>query len=540
MGKKLLLDCTLRDGGYVNDWNFGHNNLVNVFERVTGAGIDAIEIGFLDERRPFDMNRSIMPDVADVEKIYGKLDRKKTMVVGMIDYGTCGFEHLCPASESWLDGIRVIFKKDKAVEAMNFCRKVKALGYRVFSQLVSVTSYTDEELIEVLHLVNEVHPFAVSMVDTYGLLNPTSLSHLIQVIDQNLDPDICLGFHAHNNFQLGFINAVTLLDSNLDRDVLVDGSLYGMGKSAGNAPLELIAMYMNDNCGKHYDVNALQEAIVTSILDIYSRNPWGYKLFFYIAAKNRCHPNYVSYLMNKRTLSVSAMNEILQMIPEEEKLGKNMKMLEQLYLTYMKNECDDTAVTEKLKGELLDRHPGRKILVLGPAASIRLQKEKISDFIQENQPLIFSVNYIPEDFRPAYIFITNASRYLQMETGLHDEENQDIRLIATSNLTKSGGSFEYVLNFSSLIDEKAEFPDNSLIMFLRFLIRIGAGEVYLAGFDGYTPNDVNYFEQSMEYSFVKDKADSLNRYASDFIERHRKDLRVHFVTDSHYCQEKIR
>ena len=192
--------------------------------------------------------------------------------------------------------------------AMEFCRQLIAKGYKVFSQLVSVSSYSDDELHEVVSLANDIHPYALSMVDTYGLLNPKSLTHIMEVIDQNLDRDICLGFHAHNNFQLGYINAMTVLESDIDRNVLVDGSLYGMGKSAGNAPLELIAMSMNEKFGKNYDVSEMQEAIVTSILDIQKRSPWGYQLFYYIAAANKVHPNYVSYLMNKRTLSVTEIN----------------------------------------------------------------------------------------------------------------------------------------------------------------------------------------------------------------------------------------
>lgn len=111
MGKIKLLDCTLRDGGYVNDWKFGHDNIVSIFERLVDANVDIIEIGFLDERRPFDMDRSIMPDTDSVGKIYGMLDRKQADIVGMIDYGTCGIQNIKPCSESYLDGIRVIFKK---------------------------------------------------------------------------------------------------------------------------------------------------------------------------------------------------------------------------------------------------------------------------------------------------------------------------------------------------------------------------------------------------------------------------------------------
>ena len=143
MGEIKLLDCTMRDGGYLNDWNFGHDNLINIFERLVDAKVDIIEIGFLDERRLFDINRSIMPDTDSVKEIFGRLDRKSTMVVGMIDYGTCSIENIRPCEDSFLDGIRVIFKKHLREPAMQYCAQLKALGYKVFTQLVSVTSYED-------------------------------------------------------------------------------------------------------------------------------------------------------------------------------------------------------------------------------------------------------------------------------------------------------------------------------------------------------------------------------------------------------------
>ena len=116
-----LLDCTLRDGGYMNDWEFGHNHLCSIFQRLTDTGVDFIEIGFLDERRPFDRNRSIMPDTRSANRIYGKLDKGRAVVLGMIDYGTCSLENIQHAKETFIDGIRVIFKKHVMREAMEFC-----------------------------------------------------------------------------------------------------------------------------------------------------------------------------------------------------------------------------------------------------------------------------------------------------------------------------------------------------------------------------------------------------------------------------------
>ena len=120
-----LLDCTLRDGGYINDWEFGCDDLVSIFERMVSAGVDIIETGFINESRSFDANRSIMPDTDSVQKIYGRVDKQGAMVVGMIDYGTCGLDKLTPCKDSYLDGIRVIFKKHLMKEAIAFCEKVK-------------------------------------------------------------------------------------------------------------------------------------------------------------------------------------------------------------------------------------------------------------------------------------------------------------------------------------------------------------------------------------------------------------------------------
>ena len=122
-------------------------------------------------------------------------------------------------------------------EAIAFCRQVKHLHYKVFVQAVSITSYNDEELMELIGLVNQVEPYALSLVDTYGLLHKEDLQHYFEMTNEFLKPSIGIGYHAHNNFQLAYSNCIELLETEIERMLLVDGTLYGMGKSAGNAPL---------------------------------------------------------------------------------------------------------------------------------------------------------------------------------------------------------------------------------------------------------------------------------------------------------------
>ena len=269
-----LLDCTLRDGGYLNDWNFGHDNIVNIYERLVSAEIDIVEIGFINESRLYDADRTIFPDAQSINEMYHGLSRGNSMIVGMIDYGTCGLDKLIPARDSFMDGIRVIFKKEKMKGAIAFCKEVKRLGYKVFAQAVSITSYNDEELMELIDMVNKLEPYAFSLVDTYGLLHKSQLLHYFNFADEHMKDSIGLGYHSHNNFQLAYANCIELMEMPpRKREIIVDGTLYGMGKSAGNAPLELLATYMNDNLNKKYHCSQLLEAIDVTILDLFKQIP---------------------------------------------------------------------------------------------------------------------------------------------------------------------------------------------------------------------------------------------------------------------------
>lgn len=527
-----LLDCTLRDGGYVNDWHFGASNIVNIFERLVSAGMDIIEVGFLDERRPFDPDRSIMPDTDAVQKIYGDLDKGNSLIVGMIDYGTCGIEHIAPASECFLDGIRIIFKKQKMHEAIAFCHQVKQLGYKVFAQAVSITSYNDEEFEELLGLVNGLKPYAFSLVDTYGLLHKSKLMHYYNAADEMLKPDIGIGYHAHNNFQLAYANCVELLENPpKERMLLVDGSLYGMGKSAGNAPIELLAMYMNEHGMKHYHSSQLLEAIDVTILDIYRQIPWGYSFKFFLSASHDCHPNYVSYLMDKQKLSVKSIHEILDMLRGEKKLLYDKDYIEDLYVEYQKQTTlVDKDAVNRLMGEL----SGKKILLLGPGNHVSDEKEKVYEYIGRNHPVIIAINFMPADYQVDYLFISNAKRYVQLSSAIA-RMPREVKLIATSNVTKASGSFDYTLQYSDLLDEEAMIVDNPMIMMIHLCSDHQVKEIALAGFDGYTTSQTSdYVNPNMAHSFSKEKALELNADVESSLKRIEHLAELNFITTTHY------
>lgn len=536
MPKISLLDCTLRDGGYLNDWEFGHDNIVNIFERLVSAEIDIIEIGFLNESREYDTNRTIFPDAVSVNRTFDGLSKGRSMIVGMIDYGTCGIGQMIPAGESFMDGIRVIFKKEKKEGAIAFCRQVKALGYKVFAQAVSITSYNDAELMELIRLVNDLEPYAFSLVDTYGLFHKNRLMHYFEFVNAHMKTTIGLGYHSHNNFQLAYANCIEVMElPGIRRQVVIDGTLYGMGKSAGNAPLELLATYMHDNLGKQYHCSQLLEAIDVTMLDLYKQIPWGYSFKFFLSASKDCHPNYVTYLMDKKKLSIKSVNEILDRLEDSRKLLYDREYAEQLYVEYQKTECDDGKDRAHLKNWL----QGRQVLLFAPGKNVMEQRDRIIAWIREKASenvVKIAINFVPTGLPVDAVFISNAKRYVPLSTKL-SQSREKLTTLATSNVTKASGAFDYVFNYSTLLDEQALIVDNPMIMLLKLLHEVGAEHVALAGFDGYVKADApNYVNPNMDHAFSREKAQEINQDVVSSIRR-LGDLgfTMEYITDTLYA-----
>lgn len=533
MKKVQLLDCTLRDGGYINDWGFGRSTILCMFERLVDSGVDIVEVGFLDERRPFDVDKAIQPNTKSFDAVFKGCDKKRSLAVAMIDYGTCGIENIAPREEGFLDGIRVIFKKQKMQGAVEFARQVQERGYLVSLQLVSITSYNDYELLDLISLINGFDPFAVSMVDTYGLMHRTEMDHYFDLLDHNLHPSIAIGYHSHNNFQLAYSNEIEMLTHTTDRLLIVDGTAYGMGKSAGNAPLELLAMHLNERYQGNYDLNQILEVIDGNVLRIYEKNYWGYSLLYFLAAANDCHPNYISYLMDKKSLSVKAINSIVKALDEPWKLNYNKGIIERLYQAYQKQEKLHTC-TPKEMGSLFDR---KTILLLGPGKTTLSKKEEITKFIEEHTPVVISVNCIPNGFRPYGVFISNAKRYgmlFHQFKCLH-EEMPKCKVMGVSNIVGVGGDFDYIFDYEELFDGGEIIGDNALIMILRMLFQCQVDKVVLAGFDGFSPQtEENFYDEYLELSADFQRLLQVNEAVKERIKQFREKLDIVFLTKSLY------
>jgi 4-hydroxy 2-oxovalerate aldolase len=204
--------------------------------------------------------------------------------------------------------------------------------------------------------------------------------------------------------------------------------------------------------------------------------------------------------------------------------------IEQLYIDYQKNECDDVTSYQNLKNSL----EGKDVLVIGPGKNIIVEKHRISKYIADYKPIVIAINFIPVDWRPNYLFITNSKRYVQQAASISQNEGA-IKFIATSNVTKSNGKFDFVLDYESLIDRDAVFMDNSFIMLLKVLIKSSVKHIELAGLDGYSTNgESNYFSSKMEYDYAKQKGEEINAYVNKTLKEIKNQISLEFLTQTVY------
>lgn len=525
-----LLDCTLRDGGYVNEWKFGSSRIHYMLQRFIKAKMDIVEIGFLDERREFDKDRTIFPNTESLNKVYGEVDKQNTTLVAMIDYGTCGIENIQNQSETLIDGIRVIFKKPNMYKAIEFGKQLQEKGYLLSLQLVSVTSYEDRDILDFCDAANKIMPYAVSIVDTYGLMHKDKAKHYFELLNHNLAPEIAIGYHSHNNFQLAYANTIELLDMKTDRTLILDGSAYGMGKSAGNAPVELLAMHLNENYGKEYDINHLLEIIDTCVMPIYNQKRWGYEVLYFLAASNNCHPSYIEYLLDKKTLSVKAINKIVGEIEPQKQLNYDKDYIKELYTKYQSQKYEDTAAIDSLK----EKYNGKDVLLVLPGKSATTEKDKVVEYINANEVETIAVNFIPEEYTVNTVFVGNSKRYGMMQDQIRNMEHKSL-LITSSNVTSLNKEFDYMINIERIMDTREDIVDNSAAMIINLMRLVGAKSMTFAGFDGYGEHlEDAYCEECISISDDRERLERVNAQMKDKIQELAGEMPISFLTPSMY------
>ena len=522
MGQINLLDCTLRDGGYCNQWKFGKNNIKKIIMGLEEAGIEIIECGYLDESTIYDEDCTRYQNLEQGENF---LVKGKSQYVNMVNYGELELQNIPPYENTIIDGLRVAFHKKDMDLAIEFCENIKKKGYKVFMQPMVVLDYTDEEFLYLVRKVNELQPYAFYIVDSFGVMKKKELIRIFYMIEHNLDETIWIGFHSHNNMQLSFSNAQILLELQGNRNIIVDSSIFGMGRGAGNLNTELFGQYLNDNYGKYYNINPLLVLYDEVLLKFYNQKGWGYSLANYLSAKYNCHPNYAIYLEEKNTLGIGDLDKIFQRLNSEKKNSFDKEYIEKLYLEYMTQYSIQQRNIEDFR-KLIEK---QEILIIASGQSSKNEKDKIINYIEKNNCLVISIN-AEYPYRTAdYIFVSNIRRYKQIDKALKS------KLIITSNILCDESYL--TLDYDMLTNNYEEVKDNAGLMLLEFLANQGVKKVNIAGMDGFSHNlEDNYADKEMIVRTSNKVFDKRNIGLNASIAELSQKMRINFVTTCVYIK----
>ena len=525
MNSLKVLDVTLRDGGCVNDFNFGQTYMEKILAAQEASGVDVIEMGYIDENKGSESGRTQYINEKVITQCILKHKKPGVTYVAMMDYGKFNVDNFGQRTEDGIDGIRCAFHKKNMRDVIPLGRKLIEKGYKFYIQPMITLRYSDAELLELIHLVNTELPDASGfyIVDSFGEMRPNDMSRMLNLVDHNLIPSMTLGFHSHNNLQLSYSNAMAMLQFPTNRDIMLDCSIMGMGKGAGNLNTELLLEHLNLFYGKNYKVAPLLEVIDKVINQLHDEFYWGYAPEYYLSSANHCTPSYASHFYNKHMLPIDQVGELLGMIAEEKKISFDKNYAEELYRQYNESKTvDDTEVVRELTAEFV----GKRVLLVAPGKSISDSMDTIKAIAAESNVVSIGLN---NNLGFDYVLTTRSDMYSQVVA-------DGKKVIVPSNVSKGGRGTVKILDYKNWIEVDERTHDSSAVIALKLLQACGVKDILLAGFDGFSVNiNENYYDENMRRPVNAEQAERRNTYYKDLISRVASTgIKITFVTPSKY------
>jgi len=281
-----VLDCTIRDGGLMNNHLFTDDFLSAVFRAVNISGVDYVELGYKADESQF--SRSEYGSMKfcsekDIEKVINGEEVKSKISV-MVDIGRVDPSTIPQKSESLIDMMRVASYVKDIDKAIDLAGQLKAKGYEATINLMAVSHARERELDEALMQVEKESDIdALYLVDSFGALYSEQISYLAKKY-KSLMPTKEIGIHAHNNQQLAFANTIEAIIQNVN---YLDGTIFGIGRAAGNCPLELLLGFLKN---PKYDLRPILEILESHFVKLKDEIEWGYTIPYMITGILDVHP----------------------------------------------------------------------------------------------------------------------------------------------------------------------------------------------------------------------------------------------------------
>jgi 4-hydroxy 2-oxovalerate aldolase len=501
--KPKILDCTLRDGGYVNNWEFDKELAREAYRCLSKSGVDVVEMGFRSSTKHFDPHEygpwrfSSEEDLAEVtENIRGA----KICVMG--DFGKIDLEDLTDAKDSSADMVRIAAHKDNIRGALELLERIKEKGYEISFQCMGYSTYTEAEQEELMGLLKKSSIDYFYVADSYGSLFPSQIKAIFEPFLEMARFKV--GFHPHNGIQMAFANTLEAMRVGVD---IVDCSIYGVGRGAGNLPTEILLSYLVSEGSDRYNVIPVLNCVERYFLDLMKQTPWGYQLPFMISGIFNSHPDYAKDMLRRREHSMEEIWRVMAYVKAMRPIGFDRTVVENLIRKGVIGNENGKRDEPKAKGTAasvpslptqtvpyVKRHENRDFLVLANGPSLKQCKEQIDGFIEKYDPIVLGANYLGGLFEPDYHAFSNQKRVVSY-AGTVSEKS---KLLIGTNIPEEVIE-DYVnrpyepLVFHDVLDADFDVRDGIIMTNCRTVsvllagvaVVMGANRVHIAGMDGY-------------------------------------------------------
>jgi len=278
-----VLDCTIRDGGLMNDWNFDKALVKDVFHGLAQAGVDYVELGYRADKKQFspkDFGPWRFCDEADLREVAYECPTKLSI---MVDVGRTDYDAFLPASESLVKLVRVATYVKDVDKAIHLGNHVKSMGYEVAVNIMAVSHALEPDLDEALNELAATNFEMVYLVDSFGYFYSEQIHYLAEKYVSKL-PGKQVGIHCHDNRNLAFANTIEGIIKGINR---LDATIYGIGRAAGNCQLELLMAFLKN---PKFDVRPIFDLIQKYFIDMKKDLRWGYEIPYAITGILNKHP----------------------------------------------------------------------------------------------------------------------------------------------------------------------------------------------------------------------------------------------------------
>ncbi len=493
-----ILDCSIRDGGYINNWQFERKLVREVYRSISKAGVEIMEIGFRGTEKYFDRGKYgpwRFSDEDALRDVIRGIDGAKIAL--MADFGKIELDDFLDAKDSAADIVRVAAHKDDLFKALNLLEKIKKKGYQASLNAMGYSNYTSGERKKIISALKRSDIDYIYVVDSYGSMFPNELEPALGPLLEI--PDIKVGFHPHNSLQMAFSNALEAIRCGAH---LIDSTFYGMGRGAGNLPTEIIVLYMELMGKKKYNVIPILNCIDTYFLPLRKEMEWGYQLPFMLSGMYKCHPSYAKGLVDLREYTIDDISKAMEFIRQRNPVGYSPGILKELIegglIGRLKPRGRHRGTAGKKYGRIsvpyLNRHEGRDFLILANGPTLKDHREKINVFIKKIDPVILGANNLSGLFAPHYHAFNNKRRFMNYIDTVASGSKLLLSQHFSESMVKEYTDRDYEkLYYKDVLNAEFDIKEGTIetncrtisTLLIGVAISMGAKRIFVAGMDGY-------------------------------------------------------